>query len=52
MVEQGHMPKPKRIKARVVWDRREIDDAFDSLPGEDREPPPAYANPWDAMSNT
>jgi hypothetical protein len=25
------MPKPKRINARVVWDRLELDEAFAAL---------------------
>ena len=50
MVEQGHMPKPKRVKARTIWDRREIDEAFDSLP-EEESAKPARLNPWDEMSN-
>jgi predicted DNA-binding transcriptional regulator AlpA len=41
MVRDGRMPKPKRINGRVVWDRRQLDDAFEALPdGEDQ-------NPWD-----
>ena len=41
MVSDGRMPRPKRINARNVWDRRQIDEAFDLLP-EDGGP-----NPWD-----
>ena len=29
------MPKPKRINSRTVWDIRQIDKAFDRLPGHD-----------------
>jgi predicted DNA-binding transcriptional regulator AlpA len=44
MVEDGRMPKAKRINARTVWDRKALDLAFDALPdGEDN-------NPWDAAS--
>jgi predicted DNA-binding transcriptional regulator AlpA len=35
MVDDGRMPKPRRIDARKVWDVRELDLAFDALPGED-----------------
>lgn len=29
MVEAGQMPRPKRIGVRSVWDRFEVDLAFD-----------------------
>ncbi len=41
MVEDGRMPSPLRINGRLVWDRVQIDDAFDELHNT-REP-----NPWD-----
>ena len=41
MVRDGRMPKPKRINARTIWDRVQLDDAFAALPGE------ADNNPWD-----
>jgi predicted DNA-binding transcriptional regulator AlpA len=50
MVEQGLMPRPKRVKSRVIWDRHEIDEAFESLPDEEGVRP-ARPNPWDAVSN-
>jgi predicted DNA-binding transcriptional regulator AlpA len=31
MVDDGRMPKPKRIDGRVVWDRIKLDQAFDVL---------------------
>lgn len=31
MVEAGEMPRPKRIGVRNVWDRFEVDLAFDRL---------------------
>jgi len=35
------MPKPKRINSRIVWDRQQLDEAFEVLPdGNDN-------NPWD-----
>jgi predicted DNA-binding transcriptional regulator AlpA len=41
MVKDGRMPPPKRINARTIWDRKQLDSAFDGLPeGDD-------ANPWD-----
>ncbi len=42
MVRDRRMPCPKRINRRTVWDRKQLDIAFEALPddGEDR-------NPWD-----
>ena len=44
MVEAGQMPRPKRIGVRNVWDRFEVDLAFDRLPpdGVDTD-----SNDWD-----
>lgn len=36
MVADGRMPKPKRVDARIVWDRYALDLAFDAL-GEERQ---------------
>lgn len=41
MVEDGRMPRPKRIDGRNVWDLRALDLAFDALPDD------GDANPWD-----
>ncbi|MGF7004532.1 hypothetical protein [Aminobacter sp. BE322] len=32
MVEDGRMPKPKRVNSRTIWDRVELDVAFTDLP--------------------
>jgi len=34
MVRNGDMPKPKRIGARTIWDRGEVERAFRELPTE------------------
>lgn len=47
MVDDGRMPKPKRINTRTVWDRRQLDKAFEALPGEGAQ---AAANPWDDVA--
>lgn len=31
LVEEGRMPKPKRVGKRVVWDRFKLDAAFAEL---------------------
>ena len=31
MVSEGQMPRPARIYRRLVWDRHQIDRAFDAL---------------------
>lgn len=43
LVKDGRMPKPKRIDARVVWDRVAVDRAFDELGAPDQ----TDKNPWD-----
>jgi hypothetical protein len=43
MVGDGRMPRPKRINARTVWDRLQLDAAFAALPdGCDRD----ADDPW------
>lgn len=42
MVGDGRMPKAKRINARTVWDRKQLDLAFEALPDGTDE-----GNPWD-----
>ena len=32
LIADGRMPKPKRINARTVWDREQLDAAFAALP--------------------
>src|SRR5262245_37026804 len=44
LVNDGRMPKPKRINARTVWDRRKLDEAFDALDDD------AQANPWNDVA--
>jgi hypothetical protein len=34
LVDDGRMPKPKRIDGRRLWDVRALDRAFDRLDGE------------------
>jgi len=42
LVNDGRMPKPKRLDSCVVWDVREIDLAFDAINGNDDG-----TNEWD-----
>jgi predicted DNA-binding transcriptional regulator AlpA len=43
LVKDGRMPRPKRVNARTIWDRKRLDEAFEAIPdGESRA-----ANPWD-----
>lgn len=32
MVDDGRMPRPRRVDGRHVWDVRDLDVAFDALP--------------------
>lgn len=45
MVADGRMPQPRQIDGRLVYDLRQLDEAFDALPtrGEDDE----GLNEWD-----
>lgn len=43
LVQDGRMPKPKRIDGRNVWDRSALDFAFEALPGDGAH------NPWDGV---
>jgi predicted DNA-binding transcriptional regulator AlpA len=45
LVKDGRMPGPKRINARTVWDRIDVDAAFTALPSND-DP----VNPWDEIA--
>lgn len=38
MVTDGRMPKPRIINSRTVWDRLQLDDAFNELPHRGSEP--------------
>jgi predicted DNA-binding transcriptional regulator AlpA len=46
MVQDGRMPRPKRINSRTVWDRLALEEAFAALPSE------YDANPWDGEGAT
>jgi hypothetical protein len=39
LVNDGRMPQPKRIDGRKVWDRFELDGAFENLPSAEPENP-------------
>lgn len=44
MVQDGRMPSPRMINARTVWDRYELDEAFEALPRREAD------NPWDDVA--
>ena len=44
LVRDRRMPAPKRIDGRKVWDIRDLDVAFDALPGEN---PQSQGSSWD-----
>jgi hypothetical protein len=45
MVRDGRMCSPKRIDARVVWDIRQLDAAFEKLPSDEAHDDDV--NSWD-----
>jgi predicted DNA-binding transcriptional regulator AlpA len=44
MVDDGRMPRPKRVDGRLVWDRVKLDSAFDELDDDIRP-----KNEWDDL---
>ncbi|MDH2402411.1 XRE family transcriptional regulator [Bradyrhizobium sp. SSUT18] len=44
LVADGRMPQPKRVDNCVIWDRDELDAAFDDLGGSGSAP-----TGWDAV---
>jgi len=50
MVRDGRMPRPKIINTRTVWDRHQLDLAFETLPSKEHGITPlAPINDWDNM---
>lgn len=50
MVRDARMPQPKIINTRTVWDRHQLDLAFEALPHkEDGGTALVPANEWDDM---
>ena len=47
LVTEGRMPRPKLINNRKVWDRQELDIAFNKLPNGDE--PDDEPNPFDGV---
>ncbi|MBB4001626.1 helix-turn-helix transcriptional regulator [Aurantimonas endophytica] len=45
LVTAGKMPHPREIGGRRIWDRHEVDMAFDDLPRLGEAEP--AQNPWD-----
>jgi hypothetical protein len=41
MVKDGRMPSSIRINSRAIWDRKQLDEAFEALKDQPEE------NPWD-----
>ena len=37
-VKDGLMPRPKKVGGVLLWDRRQLDIAFEELPSEDDQP--------------
>lgn len=47
LVREGRAPSPRTINTRTVWDVRDLDASFDSLPYRNTV---SDANPWDAAA--
>lgn len=46
-VTKGVMPQPKRVDKCVIWDRHQLDDAFEHL-----SDAPVAGSDWDEALNT
>jgi predicted DNA-binding transcriptional regulator AlpA len=44
-VKSGVFPQPRLVGTKPVWDRHELDDAFESLPRKAED-----GNEWDAIT--
>lgn len=42
LVKEGIMPRPIRLKGRVIWDRHQLDEAFEDLAT-------TVINPWESV---
>lgn len=47
MVKDGRMPKPKRANTKPLWNRIEIERAFEDLPEPEEKDP---TDPWDTIN--
>jgi excisionase family DNA binding protein len=45
LVASGRMPRPRTVKSRIIWDRWELDEAFETLPHKDG-PSPDRSEAW------
>lgn len=53
LVKEGLMPPGKKVRGCRVWDRYQLDTAFENLPDDDATPdlvPKSAAEAWDAVS--
>lgn len=44
LIDEGKMPRPLKVFARRIWDRRRLDQAMDALDEDDEQ------NPWDGAA--
>jgi predicted DNA-binding transcriptional regulator AlpA len=44
-VKAGEIPKPIRLKSRVIWDRQDLEEAFEDF----KEKQVNNNNPWDIL---
>ena len=42
LIKEGVLPQPLRLRSRVLWDVRRLDEAFDEIAGYE-------GNPWDSL---
>lgn len=49
LVQDGRMPRPRRIDSRRLWDVRQLDAAADDLPVDGGPDMVAMGNEWDEV---
>ena len=47
LVEDGRMPPPKHVDGRVIWDRYQLDQAFEALDADDGDDMAKAKQAWE-----
>lgn len=50
LVADGRMPAARRADGRAIWDRHDLDEAFERLPRDDGAPTGAHGDIWDRVA--
>ena len=50
LVADGRMPAPRRLGSRAIWDRHDVDEAFERLPRDDGHAGTSGDDIWDRVA--